>query len=143
MKIFEEVTGGPDGEIKEISNTNYDSKYNRNKSKDTKNNKYFYNLDDNKNTRSTYNINYNRNTNDTKNNKSYINTAKYNNKNNEIKIIENNSSMYSPSYIINYLSQFPIIIYNENKIIIKAGFWDGRIELNNISSDSKEKRRSI
>ena len=31
-----------------------------------------------------------------------------------------------------------MIIYNNNKLVLKGGFWDGRIELNSIEPDSKE-----
>ena len=54
----------------------------------------------------------------------------------EIFDIENNSSKYASSFHISNIND-PIIIYNGCKSIIKAGFWDGRIEINNIP-DSKE-----
>ena len=40
---------------------------------------------------------------------------------------------------MNLLKELPIIIYHDNKIIIKGGFWDGRLELNSLISDNKGK----
>ena len=54
----------------------------------------------------------------------------------EIFDIENNSSKYASSFHISNIND-PIIIYNDCKSVIRAGFWDGRIEVNNIP-DSKE-----
>ena len=51
--------------------------------------------------------------------------------------IENTSSQYAANYQISSI-ETPIIIYNNNKIIIKGGFWDGRLELNSLHSDNKE-----
>jgi WD40 repeat protein len=45
--------------------------------------------------------------------------------------------MYVASYQLSSI-EVPIIIYNNNKIILKGGFWDGRIEINSLPSDSKE-----
>ena len=64
---------------------------------------------------------------------------------NEIKIeeesnpleIENNSNKYSASYLISSI-QTPLIIYSNNKYILKGGFWDGRIELNSLIHGPKE-----
>ena len=50
--------------------------------------------------------------------------------------IENQSSKFSPSYVISGID-IPIIIYGDNKYIIKGGFWDGRIELNSIIQEEK------
>ena len=50
--------------------------------------------------------------------------------------IENQSSKFSPSYLISGID-IPIIIYNENKYMLKGGFWDGRIEFNSISQEEK------
>ena len=44
---------------------------------------------------------------------------------------ENCSSMYAPNYQINSI-EAPMIIYNNNKFVLKGGFWDGRIEFNSI-----------
>ena len=52
----------------------------------------------------------------------------------------NISSKYSPSYSISEQKQ-PIIFYNNNKYMIKGGFWDGRLEINSIILDSKEKEK--
>ena len=50
---------------------------------------------------------------------------------------ENSSSIYAANYQINSI-EAPIMIYNNNKLVLKGGFWDGRIELNSIEPDSKE-----
>ena len=50
---------------------------------------------------------------------------------------ENSSSIYAANYQINSI-EAPMIIYNNNKLVLKGGFWDGRIELNSIEPDSKE-----
>ena len=54
----------------------------------------------------------------------------------------NISSKYAPSYLISTI-QTPIIVFGNNKFIIKGGFWDGRIEINVINSDLKEEKDSI
>ena len=51
----------------------------------------------------------------------------------------NISSKYASSYQISNI-QIPIIIFGNNKFLIKGGFWDGRIEINVINSDSKEEK---
>ena len=51
--------------------------------------------------------------------------------------IENNSNKYIASYLISSIKT-PIIIYGENKKMIKGGFWDGRIELNSVVNDQKK-----
>ena len=55
---------------------------------------------------------------------------------------ENNSSKYAPCYPIS-LTNIPIIIYNKEKYIIKAGFWDSRLEINSLQAegDKKEKEK--
>ena len=55
--------------------------------------------------------------------------------------IENNSSIYATHYKISSI-ETPIIIYNNYKLMLKAGFWDGRIEINSIQFDLKEKNIS-
>jgi WD40 repeat protein len=51
--------------------------------------------------------------------------------------IENNSSKYAPNYqIINNKLNF--ISYQNDKFILKSGFWDNRIEINSIPSAPKE-----
>ena len=51
--------------------------------------------------------------------------------------IENNSSKFSPNYqIINNKLHF--ISYQNDKYILKSGFWDNRIEINSIPSAPKE-----
>ena len=62
---------------------------------------------------------------------------------NDIKNIENISLLYSSNYQMNLLKELPIIIYHDNKIIIKGGFWDGRLELNSLISDNKDKIKSL
>ena len=57
-----------------------------------------------------------------------------------IQEIENISSKYSPSYQISNLNSIPIIIYGNNKYMIKAGFWDNHIEINSLfCNDNSEK----
>jgi WD40 repeat protein len=51
--------------------------------------------------------------------------------------IENNSNIYSASYLISSI-KIPIIIYGENKKMIKSGFWDGRMELNTVVNGPKK-----
>ena len=52
--------------------------------------------------------------------------------------IKNNSSHYTASYSIFNLKNYPIAVYiNQNfEYIIKGGFWDGRLEINDLSPDS-------
>ena len=50
--------------------------------------------------------------------------------------IENQSSKFSPSYLISGI-HIPIIVYNDNKYILKGGFWDGRVEINSLISEEK------
>ena len=49
----------------------------------------------------------------------------------------NISSKYAPSYLISEKNP-PIIFYDNNKYMIKGGFWDGRLEINSLSTN-KEK----
>ena len=51
--------------------------------------------------------------------------------------IENNSSKFANSYKIND-EEFPIIIYDNWKYLLKGGFWDGRIEFNTLMAEQKE-----
>ena len=51
--------------------------------------------------------------------------------------IENNSNKYASSYYISSI-QAPLIIYGNNKYMIKGGFWDGRIEINSLVNGPKE-----
>ena len=55
--------------------------------------------------------------------------------------VSNISSEYVPSFIISSANS-PIILYNNNKYMIKGGFWDGRIEINSLIVDTKEKSYS-
>ena len=66
--------------------------------------------------------------------------------NNSIKIEESNifkynntSSKYACSYLISYIDT-PFVLFNDNQSIIKGGFWDGRLELNNLNLDNKEEQ---
>ncbi len=52
--------------------------------------------------------------------------------------LNNISSVYASSYSMSNI-QIPIIIVGNNKYMIKGGFWDGRIEINVISSDKDDK----
>ena len=57
---------------------------------------------------------------------------------------ENNSSKFAPCYPIT-LNNTPFIIYHKEKYIIKAGFWDCRLEINALltEADKKEKEEYI
>ena len=52
----------------------------------------------------------------------------------------NISSKFTPSYLMSKISP-PIIFYNKNKYMLKGGFWDGRLEINTIIIDLKEKEK--
>ena len=69
------------------------------------------------------------------------NTNTLNLKNQKIFNFDNTSITYAPSYQISSI-EMPVIIYNNNKLMLKGGFWDGRIEINTIPSDSKEESES-
>ena len=58
------------------------------------------------------------------------------NEESELCEIDNQSSKFSPSYLISGID-IPIIVYNNNKYMIKGGFWDGRVEINSIFSEEK------
>ena len=51
--------------------------------------------------------------------------------------IENNSTKFANSYIIND-SEFPLIIYDNGKYLLKGGFLDGRIEFNTLINEQKD-----
>ena len=57
---------------------------------------------------------------------------------------ENNSSKYAPCHPIS-LNNIPIVIYHNEKYIIKGGFWDSRLEINSlqVETDKKEKDEQI
>ena len=61
----------------------------------------------------------------------------------EKKILQaaNTSSNFAPSYSMSEQNA-PIILYNKNKYMIKGGFWDGRLEINTILIEPKEKHFS-
>ena len=54
----------------------------------------------------------------------------------------NISSRYAPSYQMSSI-QTPIVVFGNNKYIIKGGFWDGRLEINIINSENKEDKDNI
>ena len=58
------------------------------------------------------------------------------NEESELCEIDNQSSKFSPSYLISGID-IPIIVYNNNKYMIKGGFWDGRVEVNSIFPEEK------
>ena len=67
---------------------------------------------------------------------------KVSNTNNVLKIEESNvnkyfsnSNQYSCSYMLSDI-EIPTIVFNDNKCIIKGGFWNGRLEFNNLISDN-------
>ena len=64
------------------------------------------------------------------------NDEKLPNEESELCEIENQSSKFSPSYLISGI-EIPIIIYNDNKYMLKGGFWDGRVEINSITTEEK------
>ena len=51
--------------------------------------------------------------------------------------IENYSSKYAPNYQITR-DKIPFLTYKNDKYIIKAGFWDNRIEINSFPTQPKE-----
>jgi WD40 repeat protein len=51
--------------------------------------------------------------------------------------VENNSNKFASSYFISSIKT-PVIIYSNNKYMIKGGFWDGRLEINSIINGPKE-----
>ena len=51
--------------------------------------------------------------------------------------IENNSNKFAPSYLVSSIKT-PIILYNNNKYMIKGGFWDGRLEISTLVNAPKE-----
>ena len=55
---------------------------------------------------------------------------------------ENNSSKFAPSYTIS-LNTLPIIIYHNEKYIIKGGFWDSHLEINSLSTETDKKDETI
>ena len=66
------------------------------------------------------------------------------NNNNFLKIEEsnyykfqNNSNKYACSYMISDIEN-PVIVFNNSQCLLKGGFWDGRLELNNLNLDTKE-----
>ena len=77
------------------------------------------------NTNQWYNIKYSPNSKDLSAEESNLND------------IDNNSSKFANSYKIND-AEFPIIIYDNWKYLIKGGFWDGRIESNSLMVEQKE-----
>ena len=77
------------------------------------------------NTNQWYNIKYSPNSKDLSPEESNIND------------IENNSSKFANSYKINN-EEFPIVIYDNWKYLLKGGFWDGRIEFNTLMVEQKE-----
>ena len=52
----------------------------------------------------------------------------------EINEIENQSSKFTPSYLISDIIP-PVLISNDNKYFFKGGFWDGRVEISSINKD--------
>ena len=54
----------------------------------------------------------------------------------------NISSKFAPAYQISNI-QTPIVVFGNNKFIIRGGFWDGRLEINVLNLDSKEEKDNI
>ena len=57
-----------------------------------------------------------------------------------INYYQNNSSKYSPSFPIS-INNIPYIIYNNEKYIIKGGFWDSHLEINSLYNDNEKKEK--
>ena len=53
---------------------------------------------------------------------------------------QNNSSKFSPSFPMS-ISNIPYIIYNNEKYIIKGGFWDSHLEINSLNSEHEKKEK--
>ena len=51
--------------------------------------------------------------------------------------VENNSSKFANSYLLNSI-EYPLIIYDNWKYLLKGGFLDGRMEFNILSYEQKE-----
>ena len=51
--------------------------------------------------------------------------------------VENNSSKYTNTFLMNN-TQIPLVIYDNWRFLLKGGFLDGRIEFNNLISEQKE-----
>ena len=77
------------------------------------------------NTNQWYNIKYSPNSKDLSPEESNLND------------IDNNSTKFANSYKIND-SEFPLVIYDNWKYLLKGGFWDGRIEFNTLITEQKE-----
>ena len=56
--------------------------------------------------------------------------------------LTNISSKYAPSYQMSNI-EAPIVVFGNNKYIIKGGFWDGRLEINIINTEAKEDKDNI
>jgi WD40 repeat protein len=54
----------------------------------------------------------------------------------------NFSSKYASSYLISHCHP-PIILYNNNKYMIKGGFWEGKLEINSLNIEQKEKEKNL
>ena len=54
----------------------------------------------------------------------------------------NISSKFAPAYQISNI-QTPVVVFGNNKFIIRGGFWDGRLEVNVLNLDSKEEKDNI
>ena len=88
------------------------------------------------NTNQYFNLNPKKNKKEEKNEKKEKKEKKSHDKKQKIYFIENNSSIYAANYQISSI-ETPIIIYNNNKLMLKAGFWDGRIEINSLQFNAK------
>ena len=52
----------------------------------------------------------------------------------DINEIENQSSKFTPSYLISDIIP-PVLISNDDKLFFKGGFWDGRVEISSLNKD--------
>jgi WD40 repeat protein len=57
-----------------------------------------------------------------------------------INLYQNNSSRFSPSFPMS-ISNTPFIIYNNEKYIIKGGFWDSHLEINSLYNEHEKKEK--
>ena len=54
----------------------------------------------------------------------------------------NYSSIFTSFYLMSHYIP-PIIIYNNNRYMIKGGFWDGKLEIYNLIIEQKEKEKNL
>ena len=70
------------------------------------------------------------------------NENKYTIEESSLSELTNISSKFAPSYQMSNI-QTPIVVFGNNKFIIRGGFWDGRLEINVLNLDAKEEKDNI